>query len=72
LECIWAVRLSAGQITVEGPFEEGKDTAFAITGGTSDYKDASGQMTLHARNEEEPNTASPTKSTSRALIRRRT
>jgi hypothetical protein len=41
------------QITVEGPFEEGKDTDFAITGGTGEYKDASGQMTLHARNEEE-------------------
>lgn len=49
-ECIWTVRLSGGQITVEGPFEEGKDTTLAITGGTGDYKDASGQMTLHARN----------------------
>lgn len=52
-ECIWTVSLSGGQITVEGPFEEGKDTDFAITGGTGEYKDASGQMTLHARNEEE-------------------
>lgn len=52
-ECIWTARLSRGQITVEGPFEEGKDTTLAITGGTSDYKDASGQMTLHARDEGE-------------------
>ncbi len=52
-ECIWTVRLSGGQVTVEGPFEEGTDTEFAITGGTGEYKDASGQMTLHARNEEE-------------------
>lgn len=52
-ECIWTVRLSEGQITVEGPFEEGKDTTFAITGGTDEYKDASGQMTLHARDPEE-------------------
>lgn len=52
-ECIWTVRLSGGQITVEGPFEEGKSTTLAITGGTDEYKDASGQMTLKARNEEE-------------------
>jgi hypothetical protein len=52
-ECIWTVSLSGGQLTVEGPFEEGKDTTLAITGGTGDYKDASGQMTLHARNEGE-------------------
>jgi allene oxide cyclase len=52
-ECIWTVSLSAGQLTVEGPFEEGKDTTLAITGGTADYKGASGQMTLHARNEGE-------------------
>jgi Allene oxide cyclase len=52
-ECIWTVSLSAGQVTVEGPFEEGKDTTLAITGGTDEYKDASGQMALHARNEEE-------------------
>jgi hypothetical protein len=52
-ECIWTVSLSGGQITVEGPFEEGKDTEFAITGGTDEYRDASGQMTLHARNPEE-------------------
>jgi Allene oxide cyclase len=52
-ECIWTVSLSGGQVTVEGPFEEGKDTNLAITGGTDEYKDASGQMALHARNEEE-------------------
>jgi allene oxide cyclase len=52
-ECIWTVSLSGGQITVEGPFEEGKDTTLAITGGTDEYKAASGQMVLHARSEEE-------------------
>jgi allene oxide cyclase len=52
-ECIWTVSLSGGQITVEGPFYDGKDSTLAITGGTGDYKDASGQMGLHARNPEE-------------------
>lgn len=52
-ECIWTVRLEGGQLTVEGPFEEGRDTVLAITGGSDEYKDASGQMKLHARNEEE-------------------
>lgn len=52
-ECIWTVSLDAGQMTVEGPFEEGKETTLAITGGTGDYKDASGQMTLSARSPEE-------------------
>lgn len=49
-ECIWTVSLAAGQMTVEGPFYDTKDSTLAITGGTDDYKDASGQMTLHARN----------------------
>jgi hypothetical protein len=49
-ECIWTVSLSGGQMTVEGPFYDTKDSTLAITGGTEDYKDASGQMTLHARN----------------------
>lgn len=52
-ECIWTVRLSEGQITVEGPFEEDKDTTLAITGGTDEYKNASGQMQLSARTPEE-------------------
>lgn len=52
-ECIWTVSLEGGQMTVEGPFYDGKDSQLAITGGTGEYKDADGQMTLHARNEEE-------------------
>lgn len=53
-ECIWTVSLSGGQITVEGPFYDGgKDSTLAITGGTEDYENASGQMQLHARNPEE-------------------
>lgn len=52
-ECIWTVSLDGGQITVEGPFYDGKDSTLAITGGTDEYDDASGQMQLHARNAEE-------------------
>jgi hypothetical protein len=53
-ECIWTVSLSGGQMTVEGPFYDGgKPSQLAITGGTGEYKDASGQMKLEARNEEE-------------------
>jgi len=52
-ECIWTVSLDEGQMTVEGPFYDGKDSELAITGGTGEYEDASGQMKLHARNPEE-------------------
>jgi hypothetical protein len=53
-ECIWTLKVSAGQLTVEGPFYDGgKDSKLAITGGTDSYDNASGQMTLHARNPEE-------------------
>lgn len=51
-ECFWTVTLKAGQITVEGPFYDGKDSVLAITGGTGEYADAQGEMTLHARNEQ--------------------
>jgi hypothetical protein len=53
-ECIWTITLSGGQMTVEGPFYDGgKDSQLAITGGTGEYEEASGEMTLHARNPEE-------------------
>jgi hypothetical protein len=52
-ECIWTVSLSGGQITVEGPFYDGKDSTLAITGGTGEYTKAGGQMQLHARDPEE-------------------
>ncbi len=52
-ECIWTVSLDGGQITVEGPFYDSKDSTLAITGGTDEYEDASGQMKLHSRNDEE-------------------
>jgi hypothetical protein len=53
-ECIWTVTLDEGQMTVEGPFYDGgKASELAITGGTDEFKDASGQMELRSRNPEE-------------------
>ena len=49
-ECVWTVSLAGGQITVEGPFYDSKDSTLAITGGTGSYESAGGHMTLHARN----------------------
>ena len=51
-ECVWTVTLSDGSITVEGPFYDAGDSVLAITGGTGAYKEARGQMKLHARNAE--------------------
>ena len=52
-ECQWSISLPGGQITVEGPFYDGRDSVLAITGGTGKYRNASGQMKLHARNDKE-------------------
>jgi hypothetical protein len=53
-ECIWTLKLDEGQLTVEGPFYDGgKTSQLAITGGTGSYEDASGEMTLKARDPEE-------------------
>jgi allene oxide cyclase len=49
-ECIWTATLSGGQLTVEGPFYDTKDSVLAITGGTGSYDEARGSMKLHARN----------------------
>src|SRR5712691_3761392 len=48
-ECHWTTYLPEGQITVEGPFDFPADSILAILGGTGAYKDARGQMRLHAR-----------------------
>jgi len=49
-ECFWTTFLARGQITVEGPFYDKKNSILAITGGTGAYQDASGQMNLNSRN----------------------
>src|SRR5262245_45736016 len=51
-ECMYTLILPEGQITVQGPFYDAADSTLAITGGTGAYRDARGQMTLHARNEQ--------------------
>lgn len=48
-ECHWTVYLPTGQITVEGPFDFPADSTLAVLGGTGAYKEAHGQMRLHAR-----------------------
>ena len=50
-ECTWTLTLDKGQITVEGPFMDGKDSVLAITGGTGKFKKARGEMLLHARDD---------------------
>lgn len=51
-ECAWTLTLGDGQIMVQGPFYDTSDSVLAITGGTGAYKKASGQMKLHARNQQ--------------------
>jgi hypothetical protein len=48
-ECTWTTFLPDGQITVEGPFYDKKDSTLAITGGTGRYRNARGSMDLQAR-----------------------
>jgi allene oxide cyclase len=48
-ECFWTLFLQDGQITVAGPFNDGKDSVVAVTGGTGKYQSARGEMTLHSR-----------------------
>ncbi len=51
-ECTWTTILATGSITVQGPFLDSlEDSSLAITGGTGAYRNARGEMTLHARNE---------------------
>jgi allene oxide cyclase len=48
-ECNWTVFLAGGQITVEGPFFDAKNSTLAITGGTGRYRGARGTMDLRSR-----------------------
>ena len=48
-ECNWTTLLPRGQITVEGPFYDTRDSVLAITGGTGAYANARGQMELKSR-----------------------
>lgn len=48
-ECNWTTFLPGGQITVEGPFYDAKDSTVAITGGTGRYRHVRGTMDLQSR-----------------------
>lgn len=49
-ECSWTTTLRGGSLVVQGPFYDTRDSQLAITGGTGKWRNARGQMRLHARN----------------------
>ncbi len=49
-ECLWTTFLKGGQITVQGPFYDTRNSTLSITGGTGAYRDARGQMKLKSLN----------------------
>lgn len=49
-ECLWTTFLKAGQITVQGPYYDTRNSVLSITGGTGAYRNSRGEMTLLSRN----------------------
>jgi allene oxide cyclase len=49
-ECLWTTFLKGGQITVQGPYYDKRDSVLSITGGTGAYRNSRGQMPLRSRN----------------------
>jgi len=49
-ECLWTTFLKGGQITVQGPYYDTRNSVLSITGGTGIYRDSRGQMKLLSRN----------------------
>jgi allene oxide cyclase len=49
-ECLWTTFVKGGQITVQGPYYDTRNSVLSITGGTGAYRTARGQMTLLSRN----------------------
>jgi allene oxide cyclase len=49
-ECLWTTFLAGGQITVQGPYYDTRNSVLSITGGTGAYRRARGQMVLRSRN----------------------
>ena len=49
-ECLWTTFLKGGQITVQGPFYDKRNSILSITGGTGAYRNARGEMALNSRN----------------------
>jgi allene oxide cyclase len=48
-ECLWTTFLKGGQITVQGPYYDTRNSVLSITGGTGAYDGARGEMTLLSR-----------------------
>lgn len=48
-ECLWTTFLGRGQLTVQGPYYDKRNSVLSITGGTGAYRDARGQMRLLSR-----------------------
>jgi len=48
-ECAWTTILHDGQITVDAPFYDDKDSVLAITGGTGAYRRVRGEMHWSSR-----------------------
>lgn len=48
-ECWWTTFLAGGQVTVEGPFYDTRNSRLAVTGGTGVYSNARGWMELKSR-----------------------
>jgi allene oxide cyclase len=48
-ECLWTTFLKGGQITVQGPYYDTRNSVLTITGGTGIYDGARGQMKLLAK-----------------------
>jgi allene oxide cyclase len=48
-ECLWTTFLKDGQITVQGPFYDTRNSTLSITGGTGAYRNTRGQMRLVSR-----------------------
>ena len=48
-ECLWTTFLRTGQITVQGPYYDNRNSVLSITGGTGAFRDSRGQMKLVSR-----------------------
>jgi allene oxide cyclase len=48
-ECSWTTMLAGGQLMVQGPYYDKKNSVLAITGGTGAFRHARGEMQLVSR-----------------------
>jgi hypothetical protein len=48
-ECLWTTFFQHGQITVQGPYYDTRNSVLTITGGTGAYDGVRGEMNLRSR-----------------------